>query len=332
MPPKPRSAEYFDGWFADRAATPAVDEIMNRHMGFPPGTRAGVVPAEAIPELAGELRLMPGSTLLDLACGRGAYGLLIAQRTGASLVGVDFSAQALAEAREQAARMGVSTASFRVGELTATGLPHASVEAVLCTDAIQFPDEPASAYAEVRRVLKPGGRVVLTCWEALDRDDERLAVRIRRAGLGAGLRQAGFTDVQVRDRPLWLAREHALWEETVTLDPGDDPALRSFHAEAVKSLPWTALLRRVLAVASNPQLPQLSQAVRREGLHRRSFVTKRVQHLTRSHIVRSKLTNNDFPRTEVRSLLTSKRGHITRTKPGVRGRRTTPFGSLIKDR
>jgi hypothetical protein len=48
-----------------------------------------------------------------------------------------------------------------------------------------------------------------------------------------------------------LAREHALWEEAVTLAPGDDPALRSFHAEGVKSLPWTALLRRVLAVATN---------------------------------------------------------------------------------
>ena len=253
MPPKPRSAEYFDGWYADQAATPVVAEIMNRHMGFPPGTRAGTVPAEAIPELAEELRLRPGSTLLDLACGRGAYGLLIARQAGTSLIGVDFSAHALTEAREQAVRMGVSKAGFRTGELTATGLPDASVDAVLCTDAIQFPGEPASAYDEIRRVLKPGGRAALTCWEPLDPDDERLSPRIRRANLGAGLHQAGFTDVEVRDRPSWLAREHALWEEAVTLDPGDDPALRSLHAEAVKSLQWTALLHRVLAVATNSQ-------------------------------------------------------------------------------
>jgi SAM-dependent methyltransferase len=253
MPPKPRSAEYFDGWYADKAATPTVAEIMSRHLGFPPDTRAGVVPAEAIPELAGELRLAPGSTLLDLACGMGAYGLLIAQRTGASLTGVDFSAQALAEAREQAARMGVRGASFLVGELTATGVPDASADAVLCTDAIQFPDEPARAYDEIRRVLRPGGRVALTCWEPLDRDDERISPRIRRADLGAGLRQAGFTDVEVRDRPEWLAREHALWEEAVTLDPGGDPALRSFHDEGVKSLEWATLLRRVLAVATSPE-------------------------------------------------------------------------------
>jgi SAM-dependent methyltransferase len=108
--------------------------------------------------LAGELRLRPGNTLLDLACGRAAYGLLVAKQAGTPLVGVDFSAQALAEAGEQAARMGVGNASFRVGELTAAGLPDASVGAVLCTDSIQFAGEPAAAYGEIRRVLKPGGR------------------------------------------------------------------------------------------------------------------------------------------------------------------------------
>jgi hypothetical protein len=82
VPPKPLSAEYFDGWYADQAATQVVAEIMNRHMGFPPDTRAGTVPGEAIPELAEALRLWPGSTLLDLACGRGAYGLLITRQAG----------------------------------------------------------------------------------------------------------------------------------------------------------------------------------------------------------------------------------------------------------
>lgn len=148
---------------------------------------------------------------------------------------------------------GVSGASFRIGDLTATGLPDASVEAVLCTDSIQFPDEPASAYAEIRRVLKPGGGVVLTCWEPLDHHDERLSPRYRRADLGAGLRAAGFTDVEVRDRPSWLACERAAWEEVVALDPGDDPALLSLHAEGVQSLQWSALLRRVLAAAINSQ-------------------------------------------------------------------------------
>ena len=252
MPPKPGSADYFDGWYANQTAAPTVADIMNRHMGFPPGTRAGVVTAASVPELAEALRVGPGSTLLDLACGRGAYGLLIARATGATLIGADFSAEAVAEAQEQAARMGVPDATFRVGELTATGLPDASVEAVLCTDAIQFPDEPPAAYDEIRRVLRPGGRVVLTCWEPVDRADERVSARIRRVNLAGDFARAGFIDIEVRDRPSWLAREQAMWREAITLDPGDDPALRSFRDEAVRSLERGDLLRRVLAVATSP--------------------------------------------------------------------------------
>jgi SAM-dependent methyltransferase len=246
------SAEDFDAWYADQAATPAVAAIMNRHLGFPPQLRAGAVAAEAIPELAAELHLSRGDTLVDLACGRGAYGLLIAQRTGASLIGVDFSAQALAEAREQAARLGTGDADFRVGDLMATGLPAASARAALCTDAIQFPDEPGKAYGEIARILKPGGRVALTCWESADGAGEQVPPRVRRVSLAQDLRQAGFTDIEVRERPSWLAREHALWEEAAAIDPGDDPALRSLHDEGVRSLEWAPLSRRVLAVATRP--------------------------------------------------------------------------------
>jgi ubiquinone/menaquinone biosynthesis C-methylase UbiE len=102
--------------------------------------------------------------------------------------------------------MGVSNASFRVGELTAAGLPDASVEAVLCTDAIQFPDEPAGAYDEIRRVLKPGGRVVLTCWEPLDRNDERLSVRYAaQTSVSASIRRASRTLRSATARRGWHA-------------------------------------------------------------------------------------------------------------------------------
>ena len=252
MPPTPLSAEYFDDWYAGKAATPAVGEITNRHMGLPADLSAGVVAAEAIPELITGLRLKPGDTLLDLACGRAAYGLTIARSAGARLIGVDFSAQALAEAGQQATRLGVTGAEFRVGEITASGLPDASAGAVLCTDSIQFPDHPADAYHEIRRVLKPGGRVALTCWEPVDPSDGRLSARLRRVDLAAGLASAGFTDIAVEDRPAWRARERALWEEAVTIDPGDDLALRSFRDEATRSLDQFDLIRRVLAVATAP--------------------------------------------------------------------------------
>ncbi|HUN30517.1 MAG TPA: class I SAM-dependent methyltransferase [Trebonia sp.] len=253
MPPAPRSAAYFDGWYADQAATSSVAQIMNRHMGFPEDIRAGVVAAEGVAEIARELRLNPGDTLLDLACGRGAYGLLIARDAGARVIGVDFSARAVEEAREQAARLWADEAEFQVGDLTDCGLPDACVDAVLCTDAIQFPAEPGAGYAEIRRVLRPGGRVALTCWEPVDRDDERLSLGLRRVDLAAGLAAEGFTDVQVREKASWRDRERALWEEAAATDPDGDPALGSLHDEAIRALDHFDLIRRVLAVATAPE-------------------------------------------------------------------------------
>jgi SAM-dependent methyltransferase len=252
MPPQRRSDTYFDGWYADQAATLSVAEITNRHMGLPPDLLAGVVAVEAISEIAAELRVQPGDVLVDLACGRGGYSLEIAARTGARLIGVDFSAEAARQAREQALRFGNRDAEFRVGDLTASGLPSASADAVLCTDAIQFPDQPEQAFLEVRRVVRPGGRVVLTGWEAIDRNDERLSLKRRESDFGASLAAAGFTDVEVKERPAWRERERAMWEEAVALDPGDDPALRSFHDEGVSVLPTFLLSRRVMATATAP--------------------------------------------------------------------------------
>ena len=248
---KPRSAEYFDGWYADKSAAPQVAEIMNRHLGLPPDAMAGSVPAMAISEIADGLRLKPGDVLLDLACGRAWYGLEIAAGAGARLIGIDFSAEAVRQAAKQA-RLRNRDAEFKTGELTASGLPDACVNAVLCTDSIQFAEQPEAAYRELRRVLVPGGRAVLTSWEPVTPGDERLSERMRRVDLGAGLWAAGFVDVEVQDRPSWLALEQAMWQEAVTLDPGADPALRSFHGEGVRSLQNATALRRVIATATAP--------------------------------------------------------------------------------
>jgi hypothetical protein len=72
------------------------------------------------------------------------------------------------------------------------------------------------------------------------------------ANLGADLESAGFADVQVTGRPGWRARERLMWEEAAALEPGDNPALRSFHNEGVRSLATWDLVRRVLATATAP--------------------------------------------------------------------------------
>jgi SAM-dependent methyltransferase len=246
------TAEGFDKWYADMVGSPVKDEIQQRHLGLPPHLLStSLLTWDGIAEVAAALHLRPGDALLDLACGRGGYGLEVAARTGARLVGVDFSSEAVCQARENAQRLG-RTAEFRAGDLTATGLETGSVDAVLCVDAIQFADPPEAAYREIRRVLKPGGRVVLTCWEPARPGDERLVERLRDVDLAAGLADAGFEHVDVRERPDWRASERAMWREAAALDPGDDRALRSFHGEGVRTLEAWDLLRRVVAAATTP--------------------------------------------------------------------------------
>ena len=253
MEPPPRSsAKYFDSWYADMTGSPVKDEIQQRHLGLPPHLLStSLLGWDGIAEAAAGLCLSAGSTLVDLACGRGGYGLEIAARAGARLVGVDFSAEAVRQAREQARRRGAA-ADFRVGDLAATGLDAGSADAVLCVDAIHFAPQLAAAYREIGRVLASGGRAVLTCWEPLTWGDERLPERLRRVDLEAGLTAAGFGDVKVGDRPGWRAAERAMWHEAAALDPGDDPALRSFHDEGVRSLETFGLVRRVIATATAP--------------------------------------------------------------------------------
>ena len=245
-------AEYFDHWYADMAVSPVKDEIQQRHLGLPRHLLStSLLSWEGIAEAVTALRLSGGDTLVDLACGRGGYGLEIAGRTGARLIGVDFSAEAVRQATEHARRRG-AVAEFRVGDLASTGLAARTANGVLCVDAIQFAPQPEAAYQEIRRILAPGGRAVLTCWEPREPGDEHLPARLRQVDLAAGLTAAGFGDVEVHDRPAWQETERAMWAEAAALDPGDDPALISFRNEALRSPGVIERTRRVMATATAP--------------------------------------------------------------------------------
>ena len=250
--PPPPSADYFDQWYADMATSPRKDEIMQRHLGLPAHLLVtSSVTWSGIAEVVDLLRLERGASLLDLACGRGGHGQEIAARTGSLLVGVDFSPEAVRQATERAAERGIA-ASYAVGDLTDTGLPDAACDAALVVDSIQFAERPERAFAEIRRVLRDGGRVVLTGWEASVRGDDHVPARLRDLDVGESLREAGFADVDVQDRPDWRKAELRMWAEAAALDPGDDPALVSFHDEGVRSLRAPEALRRVLASGTSP--------------------------------------------------------------------------------
>lgn len=244
----PISAEYFDEWYANIVRSPALDAVAMRTLGLPPELEStSLLSWDGIADVTEALGLGEGAVLLDLACGRGGYGLEIARRTGARLIGVDFSRVAIERARQKAE----GSAEFRVGDLTHTGLPDSSVDAVMCVDAIQFAEPFAAAVQECRRVLRPGGRLVLTGWEALDPTDETVSKRTR-MDVGAALRAGGFVDVTATHMPAWLEAERAHWEAAVALDPAGDPALESLRDEGLRVIGTLDRRRRILASGRAP--------------------------------------------------------------------------------
>jgi SAM-dependent methyltransferase len=251
--PPARDAAYFDQWYADMAASPARDAIIARTLGLPPELRfPGVLSWQGVAELSEELRLPPDGLLLDIACGRGGYGVEVALRAGARLVGVDFSAVALEQARSTGAgRLPAGRSEFRIGTLLATGLPTGVADGLMCVDAVQFGEPPLAALREFRRLLTSGGRLALTCWEAVDPADERVPARIQAVDLRRDLPAAGFVDVRVRDRPEWRRAERAMWEAALAA-ADSDAAVRSLQAEGRRSLDTFDALRRVFATATAP--------------------------------------------------------------------------------
>ena len=104
----------------------------------------------------------PGETVLDLGCGTGNATFLTAAR-GAAVVGVDPSPRLLGVARRSAEGRGLDI-RFLPGEAAAIPLDDASVDAIVSVFAVIFAPDATAAAAEMARVLRPGGRIVLTAW------------------------------------------------------------------------------------------------------------------------------------------------------------------------
>jgi SAM-dependent methyltransferase len=119
--------------------------------------------------LVSGLQVGVGQRLADLACGRAGVGLWLARATGASLLGVDWSPVAVHEAELRAPSfVAPERAAFVVGDLAATGLESASVDAAICADAVFFATDRIAVFSEVARILRPGGRFMFTADECSD--------------------------------------------------------------------------------------------------------------------------------------------------------------------
>ena len=106
--------------------------------------------------------LAPGDRVADLACGTGNAALLAAVR-GARVVGVDAAPRLLEVARERARAHDLDV-EFCAGDLLELPLDDGAFDIVVSVFGVIFASDPSRAVHEIARVLRPGGRALISAW------------------------------------------------------------------------------------------------------------------------------------------------------------------------
>jgi enediyne biosynthesis protein CalE5 len=114
----------------------------------------------------------PGERVLELACGPGGLGLAAAERVGEGGAAVlsDVASEMTAIAARRAADLGLDNVTTAVLDIEHIDQPDASYDVVLCREGLMFALDPGQAAREIRRVLRPGGRVALAVWGPRERN------------------------------------------------------------------------------------------------------------------------------------------------------------------
>lgn len=193
----------------------------------------------------------PGEHVLDVACGTGIVARRITPLVAPSrmVAGIDFNPNMVRVARQAAEREGLRIA-FREGRAEHLPFGNASFDLVTCQFGLMLFDEPSLALREIRRILRPGGRLVLSVWQAMDRHpfyQQLHEASLRRLGtsvvasvysLGDSSRllqlltAGGFQQVQID--PVTITanfpepEEFLTWE--LTIDQSSAPAMREASA------------------------------------------------------------------------------------------------------
>jgi SAM-dependent methyltransferase len=131
------------------------------------GAAVGALPERAVESFAGVAnpfslgRLRPGERVVDVGSGAGFDSFIAAGQVGPDgrVVGVDMTAEMLAKARASARALGLDQVEFREGLAERLPVDDEWADAVISNGVINLCADKKAVFAEIRRVLKPGGRL-----------------------------------------------------------------------------------------------------------------------------------------------------------------------------
>jgi arsenite methyltransferase len=158
-----------------------------------------------------------GQVVLDLGSGAGLDLLIASRKVGATgkVIGVDMTDEMLAAARKNATDAGADNVDLRKGVIEEMPVEDSSVDWVISNCVINLSPQKEKVFAEIARVLKPGGQFSISDIVAQDLPAKvrELAVTYSACIGGAiaepeyrgGLEKAGLTDIQVTDRFVYSA-------------------------------------------------------------------------------------------------------------------------------
>ncbi|MDR3509484.1 MAG: methyltransferase domain-containing protein [Caulobacteraceae bacterium] len=108
----------------------------------------------------------PGEAILDIGCGCGQTTVELAARVGPAgeVLGADISEPMLAVARARPAPAGSAASDFRLVDAQTGDLGAGAFDAAFSRFGVMFFSDPPSAFANIRKALKPGGRLTFVCW------------------------------------------------------------------------------------------------------------------------------------------------------------------------
>ena len=130
-----------------------------------------------------------GQNVLDVGCGCGDATILAARATASGhALGADFSRIQVAEARRLAAAADVANVRFEVADAQVHPFGAGVFDVVLSNFGVMFFEDPAAAFANLRKALRRGGRLAFVCWRTRD-ENPVFTIGFAEAAAALGLRE-----------------------------------------------------------------------------------------------------------------------------------------------